>query len=283
MRTEINNILNDLKVLLGKNYGRFSNYQQLAPCVKEKLGNNIFDVYSQKQVSLDSARFDWLINQLELKNISVLEIGSNLGYFVLRLSSEFSLNIVAYEPVKEYAKATNLMAKLCNLEEKISCIASGIYKDDIKSIAKSDLIIHLNVLHHAGIEYDHNSLKKSGSWENYAIEYLSLLRKNGKRLFLQTGNISSGKQLFPMQNSIYYIDSLLSKSGWNTRSVGIIENFDLLKYSTYTSKEIHKIPVTKCNRNEATGLVDYYRNDELCVSLPTGLAARALWYCESNE
>ena len=86
-----------------------------------------------------------------------------------------------------------------------------------------------------------------------------------------------------MQNSIYYIDSLLSKSGWNTRSVGIIENFDLLKYSTYTSKEIHKIPVTKCNRNEATGLVDYYRNDELCVSLPTGLAARALWYCESNE
>ena len=63
MKSEINNILNDLIVLLGKNYGRFSNYQQLAPCVKEKLGKNIFDIYSQNQVSLDSARYDWLICQ----------------------------------------------------------------------------------------------------------------------------------------------------------------------------------------------------------------------------
>ena len=40
MKTEFNKfskILDELKNLLGVDYGRFSNYQQLAPCVNEKV------------------------------------------------------------------------------------------------------------------------------------------------------------------------------------------------------------------------------------------------------
>ena len=67
-------IFEELKKLLDDNYGRFSNYQQLAPCVKEKIGSNIGDLYSQNQISLDNARYEWLIKQIKPNNMATIEI-----------------------------------------------------------------------------------------------------------------------------------------------------------------------------------------------------------------
>jgi len=281
---DINNILlSNLKELLESNNGRFSNYQELAPCVLDKIGKYISKTYSQNQIPLDRVRYNWLIKQIKPNRMSVIEIGSNLGYFILRLASEFNASVKAYEPVFEYSKATSLMAELCDLAKNISCISDGLLKEDLFKLSKSDLIINLNVLHHAGVEYDSESLKNAGGWQNYFLEYLSILSQKGQRLFLQTGNISSEKRLFSMEDAVPYINSLLKRSGWNTKAVGIIEDFDKLSYSTYSSSELDRVPNTLCTRNKDTGLVDYFRNNKLCVSFPTGLAARPLWYCESNK
>ena len=282
-RNKANKILEELKDLLGERYGRFSHYQQLPPCVNHKAEHYISDTYTQSQVSLDAARYDWLLKQVQPKNMSVVEVGSNLGYFVLRISSEFNAIVEAYEPVSSYAKATLLMAQLCGVNKRVICNARGVLKDELTTLPQSDLIIHLNVLHHAGIEYDCKSLLKIGGWENYAVDYLSLLRENGKRLFLQTGNISSEERLFPMEESIPYMHSLLQKSGWIVKSIGLIEDFEEMKYCTYKNNSLDKIPITKCSRNSVTGLVDYFRHGKLCASLHTGLAARPLWYCEKSK
>jgi hypothetical protein len=279
---KVEGVLEDIKELLGERYGRFSHYQKLPPCVKHKAKNYISGIYTQSQVSLDDARYNWLLDQVQPKNMSVLEIGSNLGYFVLRLSSEFNAMVEAYEPVSSYAKVTSLMAQLCGVNKQVACNARGILKDELKTLSYSDLVVHLNVLHHAGVEYDQKLLLKVGGWENYTIDYLGLLRENSERLFFQTGNISSEGRLFPMEESISYMHSLFQKSGWQVKSVGLIEDFKEMKYRTYENKDLDKIHMTKCFRNSETGLVDYFRHEELCASLHTGLAARPIWYCEKK-
>ena len=86
-----------------------------------------------------------------------------------------------------------------------------------------------------------------------------------------------------MEDSISYIYTLLKKSGWNIKAIGAIENFDYIEYFTYTIDNLDKVPITKCIRNLSTALVDYLRDEKIVASLPTGLAARPLWYCESDE
>jgi hypothetical protein len=273
----------NLKKLLKEECGRFSHYQELPPCVENKIEGRISDVYTQSQLSLDELRYDWLVQQVQPEGMSVVEIGSNLGYFVLRLSSEYDAMVEAYEPVSSYAKVTTLMAQLCGVNERVLCHNRGVIKSDLVDFLDNDLIITLNVLHHAGIEYDCKAVIEIGGWENYIVDYLSILKNNGKRLFLQMGNISSGDRLFPMEESVPYVYSLLKKSGWIVQSIGLIEDFKSMEYSTYGVDCLNDIPVTSCSRNASTGMVDYFRNGVLCASLYTGLAARPLWYCVRKD
>ena len=117
------------------------------------------------------------------------------------------------------------------------------------------------------------------------INITALERKLSNKLGIKVVIISNGKKgtLSLKYSSLEQLDSLLNKAGWKTIAVGFIEDFNNIKYSTYNSDNLWKIPITECKRNTDTGLVDYFRNNKFCASLPTGLAARPLWYCESIQ
>jgi hypothetical protein len=286
MREE-NYYLKSLKEVLKGDQGRFSNYQELPPIVLKKLEFDFPEHYKKRDdvgkvnISLDEARYIWLLKQLKPFDFSVLEIGSSLGYFILRLATEYGCYIEAYEAVKSYAKASMLMAESCSLGEKFVCHDHGILNSDIPSLSNYDLIISLNVLHHAGIEYDCESLEKDGGWRNYALKHLSMLAERGRFLFFQTGNISTGPRLFPLEDAIPYLSDLLLSAGWEILNVGVVEDFSTMNYASYNKNSCSEAPVTSCKRNCETNLVDYFRDNKLVASLPTGLPARPLWFCKS--
>lgn len=270
--TKLEKILKEKKII-------FTNYQEIPSFILKNFKNSInFNEYKQKQIKLDTPRYKFLIKNTKVPK-NVLEIGSNIGFFILNLSYYYKCKTIGFEPIKKYSNLTNEFAKLSKIQKMIKSNPKPINIKNIKNLPKSDLIIELNVLHHAGNYFDNEAVKKLGGWRNYAKKRLQLLRKKTSNLFFQTGN--SGKEtLFPSEKSVEFISELLKESGWKIKAFGTISNLDELKYKKGNLKNKSSYSNYECKRNKK--LVDYKKNNKLVKSMITGMAARPLWICEKS-
>ncbi len=265
--------LNEKKII-------FTNYQEIPTFIIKNLKNNInFSLYKQDQIKLDTPRYNFLIKNTKKIPKSVVEIGSNIGFFILNLAYHYKCNATGFEPIKKYSSLTNEFAKLNQIEKKIKSHPKPITLENIKNLPKSDLIIELNVLHHAGNYFDKNKVNSLGGWRNYAKKRLKLLGKKTSNLFFQTGN--SGKEtLFPSKDSVKFISKLLEESGWKVKAFGTIRNLDNLSYTKGNLKIKSSYSNYECIRNKK--LVDYKKNNKFIKSMVTGMASRPIWICEKG-
>lgn len=274
--------ITNLKNLLNKKKFRFNNYQEIPKFIqKELLKKSIKLNYRQHQLLLDDSRLKFLTKNLKKKPKKVTEIGSNLGYFVFNLARKYNAKITGYEPINNYAKITKQLSKFAKLEKNIIIINDSIKLSNIKKLEKTDLIVELNVLHHAGNYFDILSVKKLGGWRNYALKRLTLLKKKANFLFFQTGN-SGKKQHFKSEESINFTSKLLKESGWKIIFFGTIKNLDTLRYSKGYLNKKKSYMEYECARNPKTNLVEYKNKKKLLKSLKTGMASRPLWICKSS-
>lgn len=270
-----------LTALLATDAGRFANYQTLPPVAAARLPGLARTSYRQQQLSLDEPRYHWLTQELNVSGMKVLEIGASLGYFALSLAAEHSVQATAYEPVPAYSEACTLLAEICGLARRVTCVNAAVGLDDLEGLPEVDLIIHLNVLHHAGTVYDAKQVRQMGGWEAYVVEYLWRLSTRANHLFLQTGNVSDGDALFPGERTLPHLLDVLRRAGWEVIKVALIDDFENFVYRTFTPAELGDAPVITCWRNSETGLVDYFHEGGVVASLITGLAQRPLWLCRS--
>ncbi|MFL2755934.1 MAG: hypothetical protein ACJ0BE_01575 [Dehalococcoidia bacterium] len=276
-------IKNDLKDTLSFK-GRFSHYQELPPCVLNRL-NEIdlpFD-YQRAQLPLDSSRYSWIISNVDTNNLNVIDIGANLGYFSIRLASEANANVHAYEALKEYAKSIELFSRVCDLEDKLKVTQQSINLNEILDFKNIDLTLHLNVLHHAGVFFDSERVKTTADWYDYAVDHLRLMSNISEKIVIQIGNMWNDQLLFDSKYSIDYICGLLAKGNWDVKKIGIITNFDDFSYDTYSVSDVDSIPRIAIWRNPSTGLVEYKDNDRIIAELPSGNAQRPIFLCERRE
>lgn len=260
---------------------RFSNYQDIPQFVTEKLENiDTTEHYEKSQLNLDHARYEFLENSLECNSLSVTEIGANLGYFLLRLAKEKRCVVTGYEPISEYAQAASLMSQLTDIDDYCTFHSKGVLFDDIRSLPTCDLIIELNVLHHAGNIFDKEKVASFSSWETYAINRLAAMRDKASNLFIQTGNSQENIQLFPSEEAVSHFANILSQAGWKVKSLGTIQNLNNLTYTPGSLNDPQSYTTYKCHRNLDTGLVYYEASSEVVGSYQTGLANRPVWLCE---
>jgi len=264
--------------LIGDNSERFGNYQELPEFVKEIFPDL---PYSKSQLSLDLPRWNFLDRQMDLSGLSVLEIGSNLGYFCLRLAREKGCRITGYEPIADYAKASEVMAEACGIADLCEFKAEGVSLNEIDALPEASLIIELNVLHHAGAVFDKDLAAGPEGWRRYAVDRLGKLRRKGRTLFFQTGNSRGDETLFPSNRAAHAMKDILEEAGWRILSVGAVANPDNQEYSVYGVGEIDQVPVYDCRRNVGTGMVEYWRDGKLAGQHITGLANRPVWICEA--
>jgi SAM-dependent methyltransferase len=274
-----------LKELLSGSKGRHTNYQIVPPFIQEHFSALEYQKRNDagdQEISLDAIRYDWLSGVVDVKKPKVLEIGSNMGYFILRLAKEYGASVKAFEPITEYAEASELMAKVSELEnfEVNKEIADH---ERIEEEGPFDLAIQLNVLHHAGVDYDRDKIQDPQSWRRYAIDNLKNLASVSRRLFFQCGNYSTGgQQWFPMEEAITFLNNLLEEAGWEVLQIGSFQNFEKMIFKSYSPAQKKDIPALTCSRNPETQLVDYSVDGVVKACLPTGLPARSLWYCKSR-
>lgn len=267
-----------LEEILKKEKTTFSNYQEIPKFIINNLTNDInFSKYKLNQIRLDSPRYKFLRKNLKIKPNKIIEIGSNIGFFILNLANDYNCIAVGYEPIKNYSKLTNLFASENNLEKFVKSYSQPVPLSKIEKLPKSDLIIELNVLHHAGNYFDKVMLNKLGGWRNYAKKRLKLLKSKTKRLFFQTGN--SGKDtLFASKYSVEFISKLLIESGWKIEAFGTIRNLNKLTYDNGELSDSNSYTNYECKRNKK--FVEYRKNNKFIKSMLTGMASRPIWICK---
>jgi len=251
---------------------RHLNYQNFEE--KVYLKNN--------KINLDKLRFDWIkkiIGKNKIKNLT--DIGSNLGYMCVNFNKYYNAKCIGYEYEKPTFFRANKIKKNLN---NIKYINKGLNLKNLTKIKYSDLIIHLNVLHHAGHMYDKKIISDKKDWINYSIKYLKILNKKSKFLFFQTGNVNYNQNYFESKETYKVLPYILNKAGWKINKIGAI-NFSKKKltYETYKMSEIKQIPNISCKRNKKGNKVFYYNKTKKIFTHEAGVLQRPLFWCISTK
>lgn len=271
------------ELLLGVRH-RFSNYQRLPPFMETILEREDYALnYGVQQIDLDEARFRFLHDGLPLDGLAVTEIGCNLGYFLLRLAHESHCKTIGFEPIAAYCACIEQMAEIGRIADTVGVHARGVLLADIEDLPEADLIIELNVLHHAGAVFDQEAVSGMGTWDDYAHARLSALALKGEYLLFQTGNSAGNETLFPSEAAALFTHRLLAGAGWQVLQIGSIPDLTSLDYVGSPGDRPEQVTTYHCHRNPDSDLVDYVREEKLCGSLPTGLANRPIWLCRSQQ
>ena len=238
---------------------------------------------SNKKINLDKLRFEWVEKILNHNHqiLRMTDIGSNLGYMCIKFNEKFGTECIGYE----YEKPTyNKAKKIIKNKSNIKYFNKGLKISTIKFLDTTDLIVHLNVLHHAGHMYDKKFIKNSQDWIKYSIKYLNILSKKSKYLFFQTGNVNYGKNYFLNEETFDLLPKILKVAGWKIENIGII-NFSKikLKYETRNLSEIKKFPKILCQRDNKSKKVFYYIKNKLIFKYDSGFLQRPLFWCKSKN
>lgn len=242
-------------------------------------------------INNDEIRFNWMKKMIfpKIKFKSLTDIGSNLGYFCLRFNQYYKTRCIGYE----YEKLTFIRAnKLKKNFKDIKYFNKGLNLNNLNKINKTDIMLNLNVLHHAGHMYDKKLVKLEGkksnstkiNWPMYAQKYLNILSRKSKYLFFQTGNVNSNINHYQNSETFKLLPTILNKSGWKIMKIGVAQlSKKKIIYKTYKNSELKKIPIITCKKNTKTGEVIYYKNNKPIFKYETGFLQRPLFWCVSKN
>lgn len=151
--------------------------------------------------------------------------GANTGFFTYSLAHQFpEANFLAIEANPDHACFLDEIWQAFRIKNvRISSDSIGL--NDLDRLRPADVMLHLNVLHHAGADFDEHHVSDRTSFLHYAVRYLTKLKMATRILILQVGlNLwgNKGLPIFPIADSLGALKSLISlirTSGWEVRSL----------------------------------------------------------------
>ena len=121
----------------------------------------------------DRCRLDYLLRALPFEHLtSVTDIGANTGYFSLSLAHAFPhLQVTACEPDRAHAKFLRTIASAFSLTN-LDVIPKGVTLRALSGFQPKDAVLLLNVLHHAGYDFDPSLPRTVAAFTEYATSAL---------------------------------------------------------------------------------------------------------------
>lgn len=229
---DLTNDLDELKELLITK-SKHGNYGMLPPALL-KVDPSL-SPYSNSN-RLDQQRYDWFSKKINFEGKKLLDIGANIGYFSLRLATEHNTIITAYEPFEPHARSIELSKRILGLtDNEFTIINKGVSFEEISSLRKVDIILFLNVLQHAGEDYDAEHVRSLVNWREYAVKYLNNLKKVGEYLIFQMGYTWLGHEgrFCEDKDILDYTMKILSDAGWSIVSCGTVVDLHNPTYADY--------------------------------------------------
>jgi hypothetical protein len=153
------------------------------------------------------------------------DFGANTGFFTLSLAHKHpATRFLAIEANRVHATFIRRVTELFSLRN-VEILDRPIGLEDLPSLPKSDVMLHLNVLHHAGKDFDSAHVKDVEQFAPYARRYLAGLRSACSRLVFQMGSNLWGDKLKPIISreddvgKLKLYCELIADAGWTVRSV----------------------------------------------------------------
>jgi len=209
---------------------KHSNYQILSRNLAEIIGDDI-----QVKTRYEAERLAYIIDNLDVRNKSILEIGGNTGYFTFEMLEHGVRRVHYYEGDKVHSEFVRLASKCLDLDEKLDVSNRYFSFSDVELGNKYDVILLLNVLHHVGDDYDNKKISMENA-KKTIIEQLNSLATIGEVIVFQLGfNWKGNRELCLFENGtkeelIDFVRNGTEKH-WKIDKIGIAESQgDAIKY-----------------------------------------------------
>ncbi len=189
----------------------------------------------------DHCRLAYLMTALPLANIRTLtDIGANTGFFSLSLAHRFPhLRVTACEPDPTHATYIDTIASTFGLGN-VEVVPQGVTLDSLSGIQPQDAVLLLNVLHHAGYDFESALPRTRAAFDDYAVRFLAALANTRRLMLFQMGSNWGGDTTNPLVprdahvEKLRYMAGLLTSGGWQidrvaypTRVNGVVTYGDL--------------------------------------------------------
>jgi hypothetical protein len=202
---------------------KHDNYQNLPGFVQERLG---FNVIIDENWRGDTARFNFFQSELNfLPGESATDIGANTGFFTLSLAHHFpKAKFIACEINPDHVEFIREIASHFNMTN-VEAIELAVDMKGIEQLPVTNHMLHFNVLHHAGVDFDKGTIPDENNFFDYSVSYLSALKRKTKNLVFQMGYNWGGNKLKPIvplvedARKLTYTIQLFQRSGWSVNDI----------------------------------------------------------------
>ncbi|HET6914356.1 MAG TPA: class I SAM-dependent methyltransferase [Rhodanobacteraceae bacterium] len=212
--------MSELKSELQKLYAdasKHSVYQNVPDFVSAELG---YTETIDENWRGDRPRLAYMVeSRTPAAGESWLDFGANTGFFTLSLAHQFpQTTFVAVEANANHARFISRVAQYFGMSN-VEVIHRAVGLADLHELPHSDCLLHLNVLHHAGHDFDAGLVPTTSEFDDYARRYFELLRERADAMFFQMGSNWGGDKRQPLVGVREDVQKLQVFSGW-LRSAG---------------------------------------------------------------
>lgn len=213
---------------------KHSHYQVLPKSVEKVVGK-----VSQKIKRYEHERFDYINQNVNFQNTSVLDIGSNTGFFTISSIEAGAKNVVAYEGNEIHSDFLSSIADEFNFNiDVVSEYFSNTYDID----KKFDITFLLNVVHHIGDDFENNNIDMIMA-KTKMIEMINNISMFTNHLVFQMGYCWKGNKdllLFDNGTKTEVIEFIKSNTFnfWDIVKIGVLDKN--LKYQDVNTENINK-------------------------------------------
>jgi hypothetical protein len=221
MMETIENAKNELSELYAET-SKHGQYQTIPDRLSALLGIQ-FEVNEEWRG--DRPRYP-LIKQFIQDNAcrSVLDVGANTGFFALSLAGGFpALSVKACELNKTHARIIELLARIGGYEVAVTDQPADLAHAG--GFGLHDCALYLNILHHAGHDFDAVQVKGREAFRDYAVDYLRAFRGTARRMVYQMGYNWRGDKTLPLipkedqAGKVRFAMDLFEAAGWVVEGV----------------------------------------------------------------
>jgi len=143
-----------------------------------------------------------------------LDFGANTGFFTLSLARQFPrTSFLAVEVNPNHARFIERVANYFEMRN-VEVIQRAVGLRELPTLPRSDFMLHLNVLHHAGHDFDAELVPKKGDFAEYARRYLSSLRAVTNAMLFQMGSNWGGDRNQPLVDVRADAEKLATFGAW---------------------------------------------------------------------
>lgn len=218
-----------LRARLAELYGeasKHSGYQTMPDFVARALD---FQVEIDQRWRGDQVRLDYVRRMLGMSLGRWCDFGANSGFFALTLAhDEPRREVVALEANPHHTELIARVAAACEVRN-LEVLNLTLGMQELQAIGQNDVLLHLNVLHHAGKDFDQGSVSAPEEFEEYAAAYLRRLTETTGTIVFQAGTNLWGDKRLPLLRRDQHVErvlfwsQLLRSSGWHITDCALAE------------------------------------------------------------